>query len=191
MDRREILTKNAVAALSDAPTGTLRIRDRALILVSYGLGCRVSEVIGLQFKGIDRDINRIHFYRPKQRDWLHNPLGRSGWAALEAYIAWRKATERIVQLHPFSTVFVSRTGKPLDRSAVARVIGKAGRNAGLPAHKCHPHILRHSRCTHLLDDGIAAPVVQKIMGHSSLATTQSYYHLLDSALDEAAALSDL
>ncbi|MFH0944053.1 MAG: site-specific tyrosine recombinase XerD [Planctomycetota bacterium] len=151
------------------------LRDRALLEVLYATGCRVSELCGLT-------MNRLHlesgFVRclGKGRKERIIPIGSSGRRAVEEYLErGRPAFER--NRPPTDAVFLSRTGRPLDRTRVWRIVKECATLAGLPTRGVTPHTLRHSFATHMLENGADLRVVQELLGHASVATTEIYTHV--------------
>jgi integrase/recombinase XerD len=148
-------------------------RDRALLEVLYATGARVSEALGLATDDLDPALGalRLHGKGDKMRVV---PLGAR---AREALAAWLAGGRRVVARGQGTTaVFLTRTGKPLDRGAAWRRVKVAALAAGLPA-TLSPHGLRHSFATHMLEGGADLRVVQELLGHASIRTTEVYTHL--------------
>lgn len=163
------MTASEVEALLAAPASdsTLDVRDRALLETLYATGIRVSELIDLTLPRLNmaRGVVRVRGKGGRER---LVPLGET---ALEALARW---LERRGSLKPVGdTVFVSRTGRALSRQAVWQRIRQLAIRAGIQ-RAVHPHRLRHSFATHLLDHGADLRVVQLLLGHADLATTQIY-----------------
>lgn len=167
------LSGSQVEALLHAPdTNTpLGVRDRAILETLYATGMRVSELTDLTLPRLNPDRGVVRVLGKGGRERLV-PLGD---AACEALELWLKKVRG--QLKPScDRVFVSRNGRPLSRQAVWQRIGFQARQAGIE-EPVYPHRLRHSFATHLLDHGADLRVVQLLLGHADLATTQIYTHV--------------
>ncbi len=155
-------------------------RDTALLEVLYAAGARISEALGLTTNDIPPDLAslRLHGKGDKMRVV---PLGERARQALSlwlengrmAMVRKRKAAGAGLAS---SAVFLSRSGRPLDRSTGWRRVKEAARLAGLPT-TISPHDLRHSFATHLLSGGADLRAVQEMLGHASIRTTEIYTHL--------------
>jgi integrase/recombinase XerD len=170
-----VLSPQAVDRLLGAPSAETRLgrRDRAALETLYATGCRASEVVNLTPEDIDlkRGSARCVGKGDKQRVV---PLTEKARAALAAYL--KDDRPSLVRKRPETTaVFVSRTGRPLTRVGLWRIVNGHARALGLTATgPIGPHTLRHSFATHLLAGGADLRVVQEILGHASIATTQVY-----------------
>jgi len=165
-------------------TGTARgLRDRALLEMIYGLGLRLAEVVGLDLGDLDWPSGRVRVLGKGRRERIL-PLGGCAAEALRNYL--RDRLEPEVWLHVNDgtlrgadrkrPVFEGRRGRRIaPRTVQTRVSGYAAELAG--ATGVSPHTLRHSFATHLLDGGAGIRVVQELLGHRHLATTQIYTHL--------------
>jgi integrase/recombinase XerD len=154
------------------------VRDRALLEMLYATGARVSEIVQLDVDDTAHgDVLRLRGKGSKER---MVPVGSYARAAVEAYLtrvrpAWAakgRATPRL---------FLGVRGAPLSRQSAWLIIQAAAERAGLTAH-VSPHTLRHSFATHLLQGGADVRVVQELLGHASVATTQIYTHVSVDAL---------
>jgi site-specific recombinase XerD len=167
------------AARSPSPVGwAIAIRDRALIEVAYAAGLRISELAAAELSNLDlrRGELRVLGKGRKERIGL---LGRPAIAALEAYLD--DARPALAARHHAAgpepdAIFLNHEGVPLGVRGLRYRIDRLCRLAGLPAG-VSPHTLRHSFATHLLDGGADLRVVQELLGHESLATTQVYTHV--------------
>ncbi|MBX9626983.1 MAG: tyrosine recombinase XerD [Gemmataceae bacterium] len=187
-----VLPPAAVDALLAAPQPGDRfyLRDRAVLEALYATGCRASEVAGLTVPDLFLDAAFIKC-RGKGNKERVVPLGRPAVAALRAYLESGRG-ERVIGRtgeedtavtpsppHPFTPsdrVFRSKSGRPFNRIIVWGLVKKYCRRAGL-AGKISPHTLRHSFATHLLAGGADLRVVQELLGHASVRTTQHYTHV--------------
>jgi site-specific recombinase XerD len=151
------------------------LRDAALIELLYGAGLRIAEVVSIDVRDLDlvRGEVRITGKGEKERIAL---FGSPCVSALQRYLADGRPRLMSSSDKKSSALFLNRNGAPLgERGARARLDATA-RRAGLPAG-FHPHTLRHSFATHLLDGGADLRVVQELLGHESLGTTQVYTHV--------------
>jgi integrase/recombinase XerD len=176
----EVLSVDQVVALLEArPTNNpVAIRDRALLELLYASGLRISEAIGLDRDdlSLEEGLVRVVGKGDRERqvpvgevavDWLKRYVGevRPGWLEL--------AKPPLVRGGP---VFLSIRGERLDRRRAWEMLVSAARAAGLP-EGISPHTLRHSFATHLLEGGADLRIVQELLGHANISTTQLYTHL--------------
>lgn len=169
------LSPNAVTRLLAAVDGDdlLAIRDRALLHTLYATGCRVGEAVGLRTGSIVADHQLLRAFGKGGKERLV-PLAPAALAALQDYLARvRPRLRERARRDPGDVLFLSRTGRALERTRVFQVVRAAARRAGLPV-ACSPHALRHSFATHLVAGGADLRSVQEMLGHASLATTQVY-----------------
>lgn len=155
---------------------TLHVRDRALLEVMYGAGLRASEAAGL---GVTDYLDTLGVVRVTGKGNKQRlvPLGRPARDAVDRYLReCRPALARDAgATSGHDRLFLSRTGRPLERVAVWQIVRRAAASAGLRG--VHPHMLRHSFATHLLAGGADLRVVQELLGHADIATTQVYTHV--------------
>lgn len=178
-----VLGPAAIETLLTTPSGdtVLGRRDRAALETLYATGCRASEVTSLRPKDLDFDSGTIRCIGKGDKERVV-PIGTRACEILTAYL--RSDRPRLISKCPGTeTVFVARSGRPLSRSGLWRIVKTHALAAGLPS-RVSPHTLRHSFATHLLAGGADLRVVQEILGHSSIGTTQVYTrveigHLLD------------
>ncbi|MBV8487432.1 MAG: tyrosine recombinase XerD [Planctomycetaceae bacterium] len=178
-----VLGPIAVDRLLGTPSAETRLgrRDRVALEILYATGCRASEVVGLRPTDLDLagGMARCIGKGNKER-WV--PLGSRAVAALSTYLTSDRRV--LVSRHPETeTVLVSRSGKPLSRIGLWRIVKKHARAAGLKAD-ISPHTLRHSFATHLLAGGADLRAVQEMLGHASISTTQIYTRVELSRLRE-------
>ncbi len=174
----DVLSEAQVEALLAAPeTETaLGLRDRALLETLYASGMRVSEAVNLTLPRLSMTQGLVRVIGKGGKERLV-PLGERSLEALSAWLASGRPA-----LKPRGEwVFVSVRGRQLTRQAVWQRIGQHAQTAGI-ATKVHPHQLRHSFATHLLDHGADLRVVQILLGHADLSTTQIYTHVSRSRL---------
>ncbi|MBX6311865.1 MAG: site-specific tyrosine recombinase XerD [Isosphaeraceae bacterium] len=162
-----------VERLLSAPDSSRRLgrRDRAALETLYATGCRASEVVSLRPRDIDLEAGTARCIGKGDKERIV-PLGERARAALRAYLATDRPV--LVRRHPETeTIFVSKSGRPLSRVALWRIVKIHARAAGL-SDRISPHTLRHSFATHMLAGGADLRVVQELLGHASIATTQIY-----------------
>jgi integrase/recombinase XerD len=161
------------------------LRDRALLELLYATGARVSEVVQLDVDDLAHgDVVRVRGKGSKERVI---PVGSYARAALDAYLTRaRPALSRRGRAGP--RLFLGARGAPLSRQSAWLIIQHAAERAQLTAH-VSPHTLRHSFATHLLQGGADVRVVQELLGHASVATTQIYTHVSVDALRDIYATS--
>ncbi|MDO9397073.1 MAG: site-specific tyrosine recombinase XerD [Herbiconiux sp.] len=154
------------------------IRDRALLELLYATGARISELVDLDVDDVQQgDMLRVTGKGSKQR---LVPVGSFARSALDAYLV-RVRPEFAARGRATPALFLGRRGQRLSRQAAWLIIQAAAERAGLTVH-VSPHTFRHSFATHLLQGGADVRVVQDLLGHSSVATTQLYTHVTVDAL---------
>jgi integrase/recombinase XerD len=165
------LSVEDVAAILAAPPGDLAgLRDRAVLEVMYGAGLRVSEVSGLDVDDVDLEEGSVKVFGKGSKERLV-PLGRYGVDAVAAYLS--RSRPALARVRTGSALFLNQGGGRLSRQGVHRILKAAVRRAGIET-RVTPHMLRHSFATHLLEGGADIRVVQELLGHASLTTTQIY-----------------
>lgn len=170
----DVLTREDAARLLEScgGAGVFDRRDRALVEMAYGCGLRVSELVGLGVDDIDFRERWIRVRGKGNKERLV-PLGRPALDALTAYFSGPR--QRMLQKNRDpGTVFLNARGGRLSRMGFWRILRKRGVMAGLRANRLHPHLLRHSFATHLLQGGASLRVVQELLGHANLTTTEIY-----------------
>ena len=170
----QVLSPESVDKLLAGPRAgdKFYLRDRALLETLYATGCRASEVVNLKRSDLYLDAAFCKCVGKGNKQRVV-PLGRKAVDALRSYLS-----DAGVPSDPV-VVFTSRTGKPLSRIVLWKIVKKYCQRAGLP-DTVSPHTLRHSFATHVLAGGADLRTVQELLGHSSIATTQHYTHV-DSA----------
>ena len=158
-----------------APGTALALRDRALLEVLYGTGARISEAVGLDLDDLDPEPEtrgRTVLLRGKGSKERMVPVGSYAREAVDAYLV-RGRPELAATGPGLPALFLNARGGRLSRQSAWTVLAKAAERAGVTA-EVSPHTLRHSFATHLLDGGADVRVVQELLGHASVTTTQVY-----------------
>jgi integrase/recombinase XerD len=167
---------NVQRLLEQEPDGDLGVRDLAMLHVLYATGCRVSEVTGLLTTSVIAEHRLLRAFGKGNKERLV-PIADAALRWLQRYLSEVRPTLRArATADPGAVLFLSRTGRPLDRVRVFQVVRAACARAGL-AVACSPHALRHSFATHLVAGGADLRSVQEMLGHASLQTTQIYTHV--------------
>lgn len=160
-----------ILAAAGAPGTTLALRDRALLEVLYGTGARISEAVGLDVDDLDLESRAVRL-RGKGGKERVVPLGSFAADALDAYLV-RARTGLVRAGAGTPAVFLNARGGRLSRQSAWTILVRAAERAGVTA-EVSPHTLRHCFATHLLDGGADVRVVQELLGHASVTTTQVY-----------------
>ena len=171
------LSPGETERLIDAATGSTprSLRDRALVELLYGAGLRVSEAVGLEKGGVDIEERIVRVVGKGGKERLV-PLGRPAAEAARRYLALgRPHLDR--RYRP--ELFLNARGGPLTRAGAFLILRRLAERAGLEPGRVHPHLLRHSFATHLLEGGADLRSVQEMLGHADLGTTERYTHISD------------
>jgi len=156
----------AVPGDGDAPG----LRDRAILEVLYGAGVRISELTGLDVDDADLEEGSLKVMGKGSKERIV-PLGRFAARALKAYLT--RARPSLARERSGGALFLNQRGGRLTRQGATKILKAAAARAGL-RKRVTPHMLRHSFATHLLEGGADVRVVQELLGHASLSTTQIY-----------------
>ena len=172
-----VLSPREVERLIDAASGTAPrdLRDRALVELLYGAGLRVSEAVQLDGGRIDLE-NRVVRCLGKGDKERIVPLGRRGVDALLRYLSRGRP---FLNTRHVPELFLNAQGGPLTRAGAFLILRRLAGKAGLEPERIHPHLLRHSFATHLLEGGADLRSVQEMLGHADLGTTELYTHISD------------
>ena len=146
------------------------LRNRALVEFLYSTGARVSEVTGLDIDDVDRETNLV-LLRGKGGKERIVPVGSPAMAALDAWLT--RGRPSWVRTNSGPALFINSLGRRLSRQSAGNALAELGERAGLSV-KISPHTLRHSFGTHLIEGGADVRVVQELLGHASVTTTQIY-----------------
>ncbi len=169
------LDEHEVDQLLGAVTGdtALEQRDRALLELLYGTGIRISEAVGLDLADIDLEEAMLRVLGKGNKERVV-PIGRSAREAVSAYLRdGRLALRRPRRARDADAVLLNARGGRISRQACWQIVRRAGDRVGL-GERLSPHVLRHSCATHMLDHGADLRVVQELLGHASISTTQVY-----------------
>jgi site-specific recombinase XerD len=171
------LSLGEVERLIDAANGTTprSFRDRALVELLYGAGLRVSEAVGLERGGIDLEGRTVRCVGKGDKERVV-PLGVQAVEALRRYLA--RGRPYLDRRHR-PELFLNAQGGPLTRGGAFLILRRLAAGAGLDPERIHPHLLRHSFATHLLEGGADLRSVQEMLGHADLGTTELYTHVSD------------
>lgn len=187
-----VLTPSQVRRLLEAPqppekapkgAPALWLRDRAILELMYASGLRASEVGQIGLIDIMEKIGVVRVLGKGDKQRLV-PMGQPAQMALQRYLEECRpmliTAERAAERRDRGKLFLSRTGKPIERVRVWQIVKHWAKLADLP--KTYPHMLRHSFATHLLAGGADLRIVQELLGHSDITTTQIYTHVDRSSL---------
>lgn len=171
------LSTGEAVRLIEAAAGTepRALRDQALVELLYGAGLRVSEAVGLERTGIDLDDRFVRVIGKGGKERVV-PIGRHSTEALRRYLS--RGRPFLDRRHR-PEVFLNARGGPLTRSGAFLILRRLAEKAGLDPTRVHPHLLRHSFATHLLEGGADLRSVQEMLGHADLSTTELYTHVTD------------
>jgi integrase/recombinase XerD len=159
-------------------------RDRAMLELLYAGGLRISELCGLDVDDVDLDGLNMTIYEGKGQKTRVVPLGRHAGRAVSDYLTTsRPELTRRAAVSPKGALFLNARGARLSRQGCWKLLKGYAREAGL-GDRVSPHTLRHSFATHMLDRGADIRVVQELLGHASLSTTQVYTLVSDKRLKE-------
>ena len=178
------LTEAEVEALLGAVTGDgpAALRDRAILETLYATGLRISELVGLDLGAVDLEEGFLRAFGKGSKERIV-PIGHTATAAIEAWLPARAAVlarARRGRADP-DALFVNPQGGRLTRQGCWKIVAAYGLRAGLGG-RLSPHVLRHSCATHMVDRGADLRVVQELLGHASVSTTQIYTKVTQSRL---------
>jgi len=171
------LSPGEVERLIDAAAGTTprSLRDRALVELLYGAGLRVSEAVGLERGAVDLENRLVRALGKGSKERIV-PIGREAADALRRYLAHGRP---FLDKRRRPELFLNAQGGALTRAGAFLILRRLAAKAGLEPERVHPHLLRHSFATHLLEGGADLRSVQEMLGHADLATTELYTHVSD------------
>jgi integrase/recombinase XerC len=181
----QLLTASSASGSVDEPQW--QARDDAMFELLYGCGLRVSEMVGLNLESIDLASKEIRVYGKGRKERVL-PLGAKAHDAVVAWLPVRQAHLLQIGGEAQNALFVGTRGARIAATSVRRSLSAAAVNRGITSH-VHPHRLRHSFASHVLQSSRDLRAVQELMGHASIASTQVYTHLdfqhLASVYDQA------
>lgn len=171
------LSPGEAERLIEAAAGTTprSLRDRALVELLYGAGLRVSEAVGLEKAGVDLEQRLVRCIGKGSKERVV-PVGREAVEALRRYLS--RGRPYLDSRHR-PELFLNARGGGLTRAGAFLILRRLAETAGLEPGRVHPHLLRHSFATHLLEGGADLRSVQEMLGHADLATTELYTHVSD------------
>jgi site-specific recombinase XerD len=171
------LSAGEAERLIDAARGTQPrdLRDHALVELLYGAGLRVSEAVGLGSSGVDLDGRLVQVVGKGGKERIV-PIGRPAVEALRRYLS--RGRPYLDKRHR-PDLFLNARGGALTRAGAFLILRRLAEQAGLDPLRVHPHLLRHSFATHLLEGGADLRSVQEMLGHADLSTTELYTHVSD------------
>jgi len=171
------LSPREAERLVEAAAGTQPrdLRDRALVELLYGAGLRVSEAVTLEKGGISLDDRLVRCVGKGDKERIV-PIGRSAAEAVRRYLA--RGRPHLDRRHR-PELFLNAKGGALTRAGAFFILRRLAAKAGLEPARIHPHLLRHSFATHLLEGGADLRSVQEMLGHADLSTTELYTHVSD------------
>jgi len=178
-----VLTYPQVKLLLEAPKGTepLAFRDRALLEIMYSCGLRISETIGLDVSDLNFETATLRAYGKGSKERIV-PVGSQAVQAVQHYLS--RSRPLLVKERQEDALLVNARGRRLTRQGVYKVFRGYLTKTGLEKEGVTPHTLRHSFATHLLQGGCDLRVLQEMLGHADVATTQIYTHLTPEHLKE-------
>jgi integrase/recombinase XerD len=171
------LSPGEAERLIEAAAGTTprSLRDRALLELLYGAGLRVSEAVGLERASVDLENRLVRCIGKGSKERIV-PIGREAADALRRYLARGRP---YLDTRHRPELFLNAKGGGLTRAGAFLILRRLAGAAGLDPERVHPHLLRHSFATHLLEGGADLRSVQEMLGHADLATTELYTHVSD------------
>lgn len=179
------LNEIQVEQLLDAPdiADELGLRDRAMLELLYATGLRVSELVNLQLSQLSLEPGVIRVIGKGDKERLV-PVGEIALEWMVRYLKQSRPMLLPVHARPTNATFVTRRGQAMSRQAFWYMIKRYGLKAGIAMNALSPHTLRHAFATHLLNHGADLRVVQMLLGHSDISTTQIYTHVADQRLQD-------
>jgi integrase/recombinase XerC len=179
----ELLTFDQMEQLLDSfdLTDALQVRNRCMIEVMYACGLRVSECAGLKIADISLKERYLSVMGKESKERMVPFYPRCG-SLIQLYL--EQARPQFMEgREEHGILFVNQNGRPISSRSIEMIVEKSGVQAGLSMH-LHPHMIRHSFATHLLDNGADLRVVQELLGHENLSTTQIYTHVTQDRLSK-------
>ena len=175
----QVLSEEEINQLLNAPdlTSEKGIRDYAVLEILYSCGLRVSEAANLQINQINEQEEIINILGKGKKERIV-PIRKSALKAVKTYISEVRNKHLVIDK---KAVFIGKNGKRMSRQTLYNIVVNNAKLAGI-RKEIHPHTLRHSFATHLLDNGADLRVVQELLGHTNIGTTQIYTHVTTKTL---------
>ena len=172
----QVMTEGEIDRLVSAETAesSIEIRDRTMIEMAYDCGLRASELVSIKISDIN-EPGGVVYIRGKGRKERVVPYVGALREVVKHYISVSRP--KLADGCDAGYLFLSRSGKPMNRQDFWSILKRRGARAGIAASRLHPHVLRHSFATHLQRRGMDLRTLQELLGHSSIATTEKYAHL--------------
>lgn len=180
----DTLNETEVQQLIESVKGTepLALRDRAILELFYASGLRLAELLNAKLENLSLEEGWIRVTGKGNKTRLA-PVGKSALQAVQRYLDQGRVL--LVKPRSSSWIFLSKTGLRLTPVRVQQIVKERAAMAGLDPTRVHPHLLRHSFATHLLSNGADLRVIQEMLGHADISTTQIYTHVDQARLKEA------
>lgn len=177
----DTMNETEVRQLLESVTGSepLDLRDRAILELFYASGLRLTELVESRLENLSLEEGWIRITGKGSKTRLA-PVGTSALAAIRRYLDQGRV--KLVKPKSGSWIFLSNRGARLTRIRIFQIVQERAALAGLDPKRVHPHLLRHSFATHLLSHGADLRVIQEMLGHADIATTQIYTHVNDRQL---------
>lgn len=171
----KVLTRSQLQRLLAAPdpNDLFFHRDLALLEFLYASGLRATEICTLKLQDVNLMAGAVRVIGKGSKERIV-PVGQAAREAIEAYIV--RTRPRLLKTPHEQTLFLSRSGRPLERVALWQIIKRAAARCGV-LKEVHPHVLRHCFASHLVEGGADLRIVQELLGHSDVTTTQIYTHV--------------
>ncbi|SHG66047.1 site-specific tyrosine recombinase XerD [Virgibacillus chiguensis] len=177
----DVLSVKEMDALLNIPgTSPLQVRNKAMFELLYATGLRVTEMITLRVSDLHLTMGFVQCVGKGSKERIV-PLGNTAIHAVENYL--QQGRKKLLKRQPTDTLFVNQHGKPLSRQGFWKILKKRALEAGINK-TITPHTLRHSFATHLLENGADLRLVQEMLGHVDISTTQIYTHVTKTRLKD-------
>jgi len=179
----DTLNETEVQQLIESVRGQepLDLRDRAILELFYAAGLRLAELTGARLENLSTDEGWIRVTGKGKKTRLA-PVGQAAISALTRYLDHSRP--QLVKQRTTSWIFLSQRGGQLTHTRIQQIVKERALLAGLDPARVHPHLLRHSFATHLLSNGADLRVIQEMLGHADISTTQIYTHVDQARLKE-------
>ncbi|WP_085991975.1 site-specific tyrosine recombinase XerD [Oceanobacillus senegalensis] len=177
----DILSSNEIEALLSISTNSpLDVRNKAMLELMYATGLRVSELITLKVSDLHLNMGFVQCFGKGSKERIV-PIGDVAIKAVERYV--QQVRRKLVKQNDTKILFVNQHGRPLSRQGFWKILKKVTSDTGIKK-TVTPHTLRHSFATHLLENGADLRIVQEMLGHEDISTTQIYTHVTKARLKD-------